>query len=131
MKKETLLEIIFGTIGGLIFAIGMCMCLIPEWDLFKVGVIAGVIGFVILLCIIPIHRKANPRKIVKRKTDWGLVLTWTIGIIGSLIMGFGMSKVMVGTPEKMDIVIGMITGVVGLLICVLNYPIYSYIKSNK
>ena len=131
MKKETLLEIIFGTIGGLIFAIGMCMCLIPEWDLFKVGVIAGVIGFVILLCIIPIHRKANPRKIIKRKTDWGLVLTWTIGIIGSLIMGFGMSKVMVGTPEKMDIVIGMITGVVGLLVCVLNYPIYSYIKSNK
>ena len=131
MKKETLLEIIFGTIGGLIFAIGMCMCLIPEWDLFKVGVIAGVIGFIILLCIIPIHRKANPRKIIKRKTDWGLVLTWTIGIIGSLIMGFGMSKVMVGTPEKMDIVIGMITGVVGLLVCVLNYPIYSYIKSNK
>ena len=131
MKKETLLEIIFGTIGGLIFAIGMCMCLIPEWDLFKVGVIAGIIGFVILLCIIPIHRKANPRKIIKRKTDWGLVLTWTIGIIGSLIMGFGMSKVMVGTPEKMDIIIGMITGVVGLLVCVLNYPIYSYIKSNK
>ena len=131
MKKETLLEIILGTVGGLIFAIGMCMCLIPEWDLFKVGVIAGIIGFIILLCIIPIHRKANPRKIIKRKTDWGLVLTWTIGIIGSLIMGFGMSKVMVGTPEKMDIVIGMITGVVGLLVCVLNYPIYSYIKSNK
>ena len=131
MKKETLLEIIFGTIGGLIFAIGMCMCLIPEWDLFKVGVIAGVIGFVILLCIIPIHRKANPRKIVKRKTDWGLVLTWTIGIIGSLIMGFGMSKIMVGSPEKMDIIMGMITGVVGLLVCVLNYPIYSYIKSNR
>ena len=46
-------------------------------------------------------------------------------------MGFGMSKVMVGSPEKMDIIIGMITGVVGLLICVLNYPIYSYLKSNK
>lgn len=107
------------------------MCLIPEWDLFNAGVIVGVIGFVILLCIILIHRKANPKKIVKRKTDWGLVLTWTIGIVGSLIMGFGMSKVMVGTPEKMDIIIGMITGVVGLLVCVLNYPIYSYIKSNK
>ena len=30
MKKETLLEIILGTIGGLVFAIGMCMCLLPE-----------------------------------------------------------------------------------------------------
>lgn len=131
MKKETLLEIIFGSIGGIVFAFGMCMCLIPEWDLFKVGVVLGVIGFAILLCIIPIHRKANPRKIVKRKTDWGLVLTWTVGVVGSLIMGFGMSKVMVGTPEKMDIIIGMVTGVVGLLVCVLNYPIYSYLKSNK
>ena len=131
MKKETLIEIILGTIGGLIFAFGMCMCLIPEWDLFKVGVVTTIIGFAILLCIIPFHRKNNPRKIIKKKTDWGLVLTFVVGIVGSLIMGFGMSKVMVGSPEKMDIIIGMITGVVGLLVCVLNYPIYSYIKSNK
>ena len=60
-----------------------------------------------------------------------LVLTFVIGIIGSLIMGFGMSKIMVGSPKKMDLIIGMITGVVGLLVCVLNYPIYSYIKSDK
>ena len=131
MKKETLLEIIIGTIGGLVFAIGMCMCLIPEWYLFEAGVIVGIVGFLILLCIIPIYRKEHPKKKINKKTDWGLVFTWTIGIVGSLIMGFGMSKIMVDTPEKMDLIIGMITGIVGLLICVLNYPIYSYIKSNK
>ena len=131
MKKETLLEIILTTIGGLVFAIGMCMCLIPEWDLFTVGAIVVIMEFVILLCIIPIYRKEHPKKVSNKKTDWGLVLTWVIGVIGALIMGFGMSKIMVGSPEKMDIIIGMITGVVGLLICVLNYPIYSYLKSNK
>ena len=131
MKKETLLEIILGTIGGLVFAIGMCMCLIPEWDLFTAGVIVTIIGFIILLCIIPIYRKEHPRKISVKKTDWGLVLTWGVGVVGALIMGFGMSKIMVGSPEAMDMIIGMITGVVGLLICVLNYPIYSYLKSNK
>ena len=130
MKKETLQEIILGTIGGLVFAIGMCMSLIPEWNLFKVGIIVSIIGFIILLCIIPIHKKRKPKK-EKKQIDWGIVLTFVIGIVGSLIMGFGMSKVMVGSPEKMDIIIGMITGVVGLLICVLNYPIYSYLKSNK
>lgn len=51
--------------------------------------------------------------------------------IGSLIMGFGMSKIMVGEATKTDMIVGMITGVVGLIICVLNYPIYSYIKENK
>lgn len=131
MKKSTLLEIILGTIGGLIFAIGMCMCLIPEWELFAAGVIVTIIGFIILLCIIPIYRKEHPKKVSNKKIDLGLALTWTIGIIGSLIMGFGMSKIMVGSPEKMNMIIGMITGVVGLLICVLNYPIYSYLKSNK
>jgi dipicolinate synthase subunit A len=49
----------------------------------------------------------------------------------TLIMGFGMSQIMVGSLEKMDMIVGMVTGVVGLLICVLNYPIYSYLKSNK
>jgi len=42
-----------------------------------------------------------------------------------------MSKVMVGSPDKMDMIIGMILGIIGLLICVLNYPIYSYLKSIK
>ena len=130
MKKETLLQIILGTVGGLIFAIGMCMCLIPEWNMFKVGVIVSVIGFIVLLAIIPIYRKNHPRK-VHGPINWGIVLTWTVGVIGSLIMGFGMSKIMVGEASQTDMVVGLITGVIGLIICVLNYPIYSYIKSNK
>lgn len=130
MKKDTLLEIILGTIGGLVFAIGMCMALVAEWDMLVPGIVTGVIGFIILLCIIPVYRKTHPRKVSDKNTNWGLVLTFVVGIVGSLIMGFGMSMIMVDTPDKMDLIIGMITGVVGLLICVLNYPIYSYLKSE-
>ena len=131
MKKETLLEIILGTIGGLIFALGMCMGLIPEWDLLKEGIIVGIIGFIILLCIIPIYRKNHPKTKVNKKTDWGIIATWIIGVVGSLVMGYGMSKVMVGEADKADMIIGIITGIIGLIICVLNYPIYSYIKGDK
>ena len=46
-------------------------------------------------------------------------------------MGFGMSKVMGEQTSTADMIIGIITGIVGLVICVLNYPIYAYIKSNK
>ena len=63
MKKETLLEIILGTIGGLVFAIGMCMCLLPEWNMFTAGVVTTIIGFIILLCIIPVYRSAHPKKV--------------------------------------------------------------------
>jgi len=130
MKKETLLEIILGTIGGLVFAIGMTMCLLPEWNLFIEGVVVAIIGFIVLLCIIPIYRKQNPRK-PRGPINKGLVLTFTIGIIGSLIMGFGMSKVMIEGTTQMDMLVGIIIGVVGLLICVLNYPVYSYINTKK
>ena len=130
MKKETLLEIILGTIGGLTFAIGMCMCLLPEWDLFTPGVVVSIVGFIILLCIIPVYRKEHPRK-SRGPVNWGIVLTFIVGVVGSLIMGFGMSKVMVGEASQTDMIVGIITGVVGLIICVLNYPVYSYIISNK
>ena len=130
MKKDTLLSIILGTIGGLVFSVGMCMCLVKEWNMFTPGVIVTIIGFIILLCIIPVYRKDHPRK-PHCPVNWGIVLTWTIGVVGSLIMGFGMSKILVEGADKSDMIVGIITGVVGLIICVLNYPVYSYIKSNK
>ena len=130
MKKDTLLEIILGTIGGLIFAVGMCMCLIPEWNLFKAGIVISIVGFIVLLCIIPVYRNSHPKK-ERGKINWGIVFTWVIGVIGALIMGFGMSKVMVDNLGQTDMLIGIVVGVIGLLICILNYPIYSYLKSNK
>ena len=132
MKKETLLQIILGTIGGLVFAIGMCMWLLPEWNMFTAGVITTIIGFIILLCIIPVYRSSHTKKVKEKKQiNWGIVLTWTVGVVGSLIMGFGMSKILVGNVSGSDMVVGLITGVVGLIICVLNYPVYAYIKGNK
>ena len=98
--------------------------------MFTAGVVVAAVGFIILLCIIPVYRKSHPKK-PHAPVNWGIVLTWTIGVIGSLIMGFGMSKIMVGEASTSDLIVGIITGVVGLVICVLNYPIYSYIKSNK
>ena len=129
MKKDTLLEIILGTLGGLIFAFGMTMCLIPEWNTLTVGIVVSIIGFIILLCIIPIYKKGHPKKEHKR-VNKGLLVAWIVGIVGALVMGFGMSRVLVDNSNGLDI-IGMICGIIGLLVCVLNYPIYSYLKSNK
>lgn len=130
MKKDTLLEIILGTIGGLVFAIGMCMTLIPEWNLFNLGVVITVIGFILLLCIIPVYRSTHPKK-QHAPINWGIVFTWIIGVVGALIMGFGISKVMIDAPSQSEFILEIVVGIIGLLICVLNYPIYSYLKSNQ
>ena len=47
MKKDTLLNIILGTVGGLIFSVGMCMCLVKEWNMFTPGVIVAIIGLAV------------------------------------------------------------------------------------
>ncbi len=130
MKKDTLLEIILGTIGGIIFAVGMCMVLVQEWAMFKIGVGISIIGFIILLGIIPVYKNSHPKK-KHEPINWGIVITWIMGIIGALVMGYGMSKVMVDKVSTNDMIIGIIFGIIGLVICVLNYPIYSYIKGNK
>ena len=130
MKKDTLLEIILGTIGGLIFAIGMCMCLLPEWNMFTAGVIVTIVGIIVLLAIIPIYRKSHPKK-AHKPIDWGMLTPWIVGVVGSLIMGFGMSRILVEGASTGDMVVGLITGVVGLVICVLNWPVYAYIKGSK
>ena len=66
MKKDTLLEIILGTVGGLIFAVGMCMALVTEGDMLVPGIVVGIIGFIILLCIIPVYRKSHPKRETKK-----------------------------------------------------------------
>lgn len=52
----------------------------------------------------------------------------TVGILGALILGFGMSCIMVWS-EKM-FVPGIIFGIIGIVISVLAYPIYK-IKAEK
>ena len=107
----------------------MCMCLITEWNMFTAGVVVAIIGFIILLGIIPVYRSNHPKK-AHIPINWSIVITWVIGIVEALIMGFGMSKVMVGNATQIDFIVGLIAGVIGLLICVLNYPIYAYITKK-
>lgn len=128
MKKETLLEIVLGTIGGIIFAIGMCMCLVEEWNTLKLGIIVSVVGFIVLLALISIYRKEHPKK--KKEINYSLVITFIVGIIGALVMGYGMSKIMTGSATSSDMIIGLITGIIGLIICILNYPVYAYLTKK-
>ena len=52
----------------------------------------------------------------------------TVGILGALILGFGMSCIMVWSDKLF--VPGIIFGIIGIIISVLAYPIYK-IKAEK
>ena len=53
MKKSNFVAMILGTIGGILFALGVGMCLTMVWSHMVVGIIVGLAGIVILLCLIP------------------------------------------------------------------------------
>ena len=69
---------------------------------------------------------------VKRPAN---VFSYIFGAIGAIIMGCGMSLVMtdIGATLGMSspMVLGIIIGVVGLLMAIINYPIYKGILNSR
>ena len=49
MKKRNFAYLLLGVVGGLLFALGMCMCLLPEWNAFKPGVVVTALGALVLI----------------------------------------------------------------------------------
>lgn len=117
MKKSTFIAMILGTIGGILFALGMCMALIPEWNAFKPGIVMGCIGIIVLLIMVIIWRKMENKAPVKLS---GKTIGATlIGIIGALLLGVGMCLTMVWSHMVIGIVIGLI-GIV-VLLCLIPF----------
>lgn len=57
-----------------------------------------------------------------------MAVSLTVGIIGALILGFGMSCIMVWADKMF--VPGIILGIIGIAVSVFAYPIYK-IKAEK
>lgn len=117
MKKSTFVAMILGTIGGILFALGMCMALITEWNAFKPGVIMGVIGVVVLLLMVIIWRKMERKAPIQVSgKTMGASL---IGIVGALLLGVGMCLTMVWS----HMVVGIIIGIIGIvfLLCLIPF----------
>lgn len=51
MTKKNFLFLVLTVVGGLLFALGMCMCLLPEWNAFQPGVVVTGLGLAVLLAI--------------------------------------------------------------------------------
>lgn len=112
MKKSTFVAMILGTIGGILFALGMCMAMIPEWNAFLPGIRMGVAGMVVLLIMVLVWRKMERKAPVKLSGK--TVVATLMGIAGALLLGVGMCFTMVWSNMVQGIVIGII-GIVILL----------------
>ncbi|MDE7133114.1 MAG: hypothetical protein K2N77_14335 [Lachnospiraceae bacterium] len=122
MKKSTFVAMILGTIGGILFALGMCMGLVEEWNARNEGIIMGVIGLVVLLVMVAVWRKMENKQPIKLS---GKTIGATlIGIVGALLLGVGMCLTMVWS----NMVVGIIVGIVGIVVLLCLIP---FIKGLK
>lgn len=121
-EKSTFITMLLGTLGGLLFALGMCMTLIKEWNTFAPGLVFGILGIIILVITLFVWRKmeGKPKMAVDQRT-MGAIL---IGVIGAMLLGLGMSLVMVWG----HFIIGIVLGIIGILILMCMLPVLKGFK---
>ena len=122
MKKSGFIALILGTVSGVLFALGMCMALLPEWDAFTEGVLFGVYGLLIGMITIFVWCKMENKKLPELKGKNLLLIAF--GVLGVLILGAGMCLCLVWE----QIVWGTLIGLLGIILLISLIPLVKGIK---
>lgn len=122
MKKSSFVALMLGTVSGVLFALGMCMALLPEWDSFREGVVFGSVGIVLGFVTVLIWCKMEHKKLPQ--VSGKLVFRMIYGIISVLILGVGMCMCLVWE----QIVWGTLIGLLGIVMLIALIPIIKGIK---
>ena len=67
----------------------------------------------------------------RSKTQGASVFSYIFGCIAALILGGGMSLVMLVEGSIPALVGGIVLGIIGIVLCGVNYPIYKRLASQK
>lgn len=125
MKNSSFTALLLGTLSGVLFAIGMCMALIAEWNAFTPGVVLGCTGVVLGIATMLIWRK------MEHKAPCHLsgrhVRAVLLGVAGAMLLGVGMCFCMVW--QRM--LPGMLIGVVGIVLLVCLIPLLKGVKGGQ
>ena len=122
MKKSSFAAMVFGTASVVLFALGMCMALIPEWNAFRPGIMFGCVGLVLGVITLLVWRKMEGKEPVH--ITGKTVLTVIVGAGGSLALGVGMCFSMVWGRMIMGVAIGL----VGIVVLLCLVPLTKGIK---
>lgn len=81
MKKSSVEAMVLGTISAVLFALGMCMALIPEWDAFKPGIIFGCIGLLLGIITLIVWRKMEHKDPIHLSAGPSSPLLWELLVL--------------------------------------------------
>ena len=123
MTKKNFAFLVLTAVGGLLFAIGMCMCLLPEWNAFKPGVVVTALGLATLLAI-ALVRWIMAGKPVAR-VNWNKVGKIAYCVVVCLVLGTGMSMIMAFEGLMIP---GMLVGIVGIVLALGLIPVFKGLR---
>lgn len=126
MEKKNFVTLLMTVIGGMLFSLGMCMCLLPEWDMFCQGLVVGAIGAIVLLITLLVYRKWSGKKPMKLNAK--LVGKVLYGMFAAIVFGLGMCMVMVF--EGM-MIWGILVGIIGIVLLLCLIPMCVGLKDSK
>ncbi|MBQ7971641.1 MAG: hypothetical protein IJ294_04770 [Clostridia bacterium] len=122
MKKSSFVALIMGTVSGVLFALGMCMALLPEWNAFAEGVVFGAVGIVFGTITALIWCKMENKKLPKMN---GKNIFRTIyAIVAVLVLGVGMCMCLVWE----QIIWGTLVGLLGIIMLIALIPMIKGIR---
>lgn len=123
MEKKNFYSLVLGVVGVLLFGIGMCMCLLPEWDMFTPGVVVTAVGALALAVLAIVRWKMAGKPVAK--VNWKVAGKVIYGVASTLVLGLGMCMIM--AFEGMMIP-GIIVGVVGIVMLLGLIPMIKGLK---
>lgn len=118
MKTSHFITLVICVVAGLLFSLGLCMCLLPEWNSFTLGVVLAAIGGVALLTIGVVFYIKNAKN--KAPINWKLVGKVSYGVVSALTLGLGMCMIMVWNLMMW----GIVVGIVGLVMLLFLIPMF-------
>ena len=122
MKKSSFVALVMGTVSGVLFALGMCMALLPEWNAFKQGVILGGVGLVLGIITFIIWFKMENKSLPK--INGKNLVRIIYAVISVLILGVGMCLCLVWE----QIIWGTLVGLLGIIMLIALIPMIKGIK---
>lgn len=122
MKKKDFVTLILSTVGGILFALGMCMALLPQWGAMGQGIVIGVVGAVVLLAMVLICRKMDGKPAIV--FNGKAIDTTFLGIAGTMVLGVGMCMTMIWNM----MVSGIAVGIVGIVLLLCLVPVVKGLK---
>ena len=122
MKKSNFVALLMGTVSGVLFALGMCMALLPEWNAFTEGVIFGGIGLVLGVITLLVWCKMENKKLPKMNGKNAFRIIYTI--VAVLILGVGMCLCLVWQ----QFIWGTLVGLLGIVMLIALIPMIKGIQ---